>query len=365
MVSDALSDAALNRALLARQHLLTRTRTSVSKVLEHLVGLQAQDPKDPYVALWSRVADFDPTSLGKMIEAQEIVRLTLMRGTIHLVTARDATALRPLVQPVLDRMLKAWRRGLAGADAREVAIAGRAALEDGPLTYAGLGKRLAETWAKSEPLALARAVQSLVPLVQVPPRGVWGKSGAARHLPIESLTRKIPAPTLDLEGLVRRYLAAFGPASVQDAQAWSGLTKLAEVFERLRGRLDRFSSRTGTVLYDLPSAPRPDPDLEAPPRFLPVYDNLVLGFRDRSRVVSPEVRVPLVHENAIVHYVLVHGFLGATWNVEEAKARATLTVRPFVPLSRDDRDAIRDEGTRLLRVLASRARSRSVRLASG
>lgn len=359
-MGDILSDAQLNRATLARQHLLERSRTTVPRMVEHLVGLQAQEPLDPYVALWSRLSDFEPGKLGRLIERGDLVRLTLMRGTIHLVTARDAWALRPLVQPVLERMLGSWKRGLEGVNLDQLAAKGAAILADKPLTYAELGKRLAPLWPNSDPDGLYRAVQVRVPLVQVPPRGVWGRSGSAKHAPLVARNAKEPGPPLNLEGLILRYLAAFGPASVQDAQAWCGLTRLATVFDQLGARLDRFSSPEGTPLYDVPTAPRPEADTPAPPRFLPVYDNLVLGFRNRSRVLG--ARVPVFPSNTWVRFVLIDGRLGATWQIQRGKDEAVLILKPFVHLSRDDRASLRDEGSRLLDWMAPAAGERKVRI---
>lgn len=354
-MGEILSNAELNRALLARQHLLERRRARIPETLEHLVGLQAQDPGDAYIALWSRLEGFDPDRLGRLLEDRKVVRMTLMRGTIHMVTSRDALGLRALVQPVLDRMLGAWRRQAKGVDPNDIAAAGRALLAGGPLTFAELGSRLARRWPEAEAEALARIVQMRVPLVQVPPRGVWGKRGAARHAPAESWLEDVPRSPLALDDLVLRYLGAFGPASVQDAQAWSGLTRLRGTFETLEDKLVAFRSPTGETLYDVPNAPRPPADTPAPPRFLPVYDNLVLGLRDRTRVVSPEVVVPLVSENTIVRWVLVGGILGATWSIRKTERTATLTVTPYAHVSGEDRVELREEGERLLEFVAPEA----------
>lgn len=360
MRPEVLSLKALNRALLARQHLLDRTDASVPAVVAHLVGLQAQEPKDPYIALWSRIQNFEPGDLETLVEAGDLVRLTLMRGTIHLVTADDAVALRPLVQPVLERFLLSRRRGFAGADLAAVAEEGHSILTKEPMTYAELGKRLGQKWPNQDPEALSRVVQVRVPLIQVPPRGLWRRSGAARHTPLDVWVKAKPYRALDVDRLLPRYLAAFGPASVRDAQAWCGLSKLAAVMERLGEQVDRFAAPDGTALYDVPSAPRPDADVAAPPRFLPVYENLVLGLQDRSRLLAP--RMPRFPSNTFVRFVLIDGIFGATWKWAKSKDQATLHVDPFVRISKADRAAIREEGDCLLDTFAPDARSRSVRI---
>lgn len=361
MTLEALSLEALNRALLARQHLLVRAPASVPGVVEHLVGLQAQEPKDPYVALWSRVRGFRVVHLDRLIKTRQLVRLTLMRGTIHLVTVRDAFALRRVIQPVLDRMLLARRRGYTGVDLDTVAEEGHAILARQPQTYAELGKRLGEKWPDNDPEALSRVVQVRVPLVQVPPRGLWSTSGAARHAPLDTWIRTNRRSVLDLEHFVLRYLAAFGPASVRDAQAWCGLSRLAAVFDRLGNRLDRFSGPDGTILYDVPSAPRPGPDVAAPPRFLPYFENLILGLHDRSRILGP--LVPRFPSNTFVRFVSLDGMLGATWKLRRSKDQVTLVVEPFVPVSSADRTAIQEEGARLLDSFEADSKSRCVEIA--
>ncbi|HEY2656685.1 MAG TPA: winged helix DNA-binding domain-containing protein [Solirubrobacteraceae bacterium] len=349
-VGEILGRRALNRALLARQLLLERASMPALDGLEHLVGLQAQAPAPPYVGLWTRLEKFDSAELADLIANRRVVRIALQRGTIHAVSARDALTLRPLLQPLFDRWLRQVRVRLGGAPPEAVAEAARGLLEDEPLTFAELGRRLGERWPEAEAAALGQVARGALALVQVPPRGLWGRSGPAAHTTIEAWLGSPLDRAGTLEELMLRYLAAFGPATVRDAQTWCGLTGLAEVVERLRPRLSAFRDEAGRDLFDLPDAPRPDPATPAPVRFLPEWDNVLRSHADRSRVMSDEHRAVLRRPNDVVPgTVLLDGFLAATWRQEMKGATATLTVEPLRPLSRRDASAVAAEGRRLLR----------------
>jgi hypothetical protein len=355
----------LNRATLERQLLLRRRMLAVLDAIEHLVGMQAQAPSPPYIGLWTRLKDFRPDELGRLILERRAVRIALMRNTVHLVSARDCLALRPLVQPVLDRTLnspRANRAHLEGVDIETLVAAGRALLEERPRTAKELGVLLQEQWPERDPASLARAIRHLVPLVQVPPRGVWGKSGPAAHTTAESWLGRPLDPTPTIEDVVLRYLGAFGPATVKDVQTWSGLTRLGEVMERLRTRLRTFREESGKELFDLPDAPMPDPDTPAPPRFLPEFDNLILSHADRTRFIAEEYRKALASRNGMVPAAfLVDGFVQGTWKIERSRGRASLEIKPFEPLPKEDRDALAEEGERLLRFIG--AESSEIRFA--
>ena len=347
---------ALNRALLERQLLLARRTMPLDDALEHLVGVQAQAPDAPYVGLWTRLAGFRPDGLAAALTERRAVRMPLMRATIHLVTARDALALRPAVQPALDRNFAGSpaARHLVGVDAGELHDAARDLLAAAPRTRAELSRLLAERWPDHDDLALAYSVTYRVPVVQVPPRGIWGSSGAARWASGTSwLSGTPPVPALSPDELILRYLAAFGPATVNDVQTWSGLTRLREVTTRLGDRLRTFRDEAGRDLFDLPDGPRPDPDVPAPPRFLPEYDNVLLSHADRTRV-NPDGRpIPLPPGNgAALGTLLVDGELRATWRITRDDGAVALTVRPFAPLAAADVDAVTAEGSRLLAFVA-------------
>jgi hypothetical protein len=365
MPPQVLDRRARSRALLARQHLLSRVELppggeradGVLAMVEHLAGMQAQAPFPPYFGLWSRLAGFGPADLGEMLTDRRVVRIALMRGTIHLVSARDCLALRPAVQPVLDRgFLGGYAKQLAGVDHGDLAAAGRDLVEAAPRTFNELGTLLAERWPGSPPIALAQGVRALVPLVQVPPRAVWGKAGQARHTSAEAWLGAPLAAGNGLGWLVRKYLAAFGPATVADVQAWSGLTRLREAVDPLRPDLRTFRDEDGRELFDLPDAPRPGPDAPAPARLIAEFDNLVLSHADRSHVISDGHRKRLYTRNGIFPgTVLADGAVVGIWRLSQAAGTATLTIELFQPVPRSARDGITAEGAAMLAFAAPTA----------
>lgn len=360
--SDVMSTRALNRALLERQRLLRRSRRGALETIEHLVGLQAQVPNSPYIALWSRLGGFRLDDLTALITARRVVRLALMRSTIHMVSARDCLALRPLVQTVLDRgMNGTFGRHLEGLDLDAVATGGRALVEERPRTLGELGSLLKPRWPGRDAEALAQVVRARVPLVQVPPRGLWGDHGAAASTSAEMWLRRSVAAKPSIGKMILRYLAAFGPASVRDVQSWSGLARLREPIERLRPRLRTFLDEHGVELFDLPNAPRPKADVEAPPRFLPEFDNVWLGHEDRARVLAKTGRPALLGGGGLLMgNLLLDGFVAARWKIASVHDEAILTVEPFEKLRKKDRVAVAEEGGRLVRFLAPDAAGHDV-----
>lgn len=361
---ETLGLRAINRATLDRQLLLRRSTLSVSATLEHLVGMQAQTPHTAYVGLWTRLAGFRGEQLSDLLADRSVVRMALMRGTIHLVTARDAWGLRPLVQPVMDRVQKSqFGKRLAGVDVDEVVAMGRAFVDQQPRTFKALGDHLLTRWPDRDRFGLEQAVRTGVPLVQVPPRGLWGRSGPIAHTSIEAWLGAPPVELASIDAVLSRYVAAFGPVSVMDAQAWCGLTKLGEVFERLRPRLVTFQDENGRELFDLPDAPRPDPDTPAPPRFLYDFENLLLSYADRSRMIAPETVLGLGRTQESLSTFTLDGFVAGTWGVQRERGRATLTLTPLAPLSKTDTSVLEDEGSALVAFLAAEATDRDIRFA--
>ncbi|MFJ9940459.1 winged helix DNA-binding domain-containing protein [Streptomyces erythrochromogenes] len=339
-----LDTRALNRATLARQLLLSRAEMSAGDAVAHLLGLQAQNVKPPYFQLHARLAGFDPAELAGLMESREVVRMVTMRSTIHTHTAHDALTLRPLVQPARDREVDYFRKGLVGVDLDRLADRARALVDSAPRTMAEIREDLLEEWPDADPQSLSVAARCRLPLVQVTPRGVWGRSGQVRLTTVENWLGEPAGAAQPVDDVVLRYLAAFGPASVKDMQTWAGLTRLREAFERLRPGLLVFRDENGVELFDLPDAPRPDAATPAPPRFLPEFDNLLLSHADRTRVVAPEVKGRSWTGNQAHCTLLVDGFLAGLWRLEAG----VLSVELFDRVSKAAEEEIVAEGEKLI-----------------
>jgi hypothetical protein len=331
MTGDVLAERQLNRATLARQLLLERSTMPIVDAVEHLVGLQAQEPLDPYVALWSRLVDLDFDDLGALLTDRSLVRIVVMRGTIHLTTPRDAAFLRPLMQPVLDNEIRRhseFAPQLVGVDVAPVLEFAEALLGDTPLSTTKLRAAIAERFPDLPAAALAYACRCHLPLVQVPPRGVWGKKLQVTLAPLEAFTGVGLRTAATIDEAVLRYLAAFGPAMVADVAAWSRLTGMREVIDRLGPRLRRFTDARGRELVDLPDAPRPHEDTPAPVRLLPAYDNVLLSHADRSRFGPIAVSAGATANGRWVGGVLVDGVVAGLWRsaLDAERGVATITV---------------------------------------
>jgi Winged helix DNA-binding domain len=347
-----LDRRALNRATLARQLLLRRADLAIADVVACLVGVQAQVPHNPYLALWSRLRGFDPDELSTLLVDRRLVRIVVMRGTIHLVTADDALLLRPLAQPVLDGEMARhpeYRPKLADVDVPAVVTALRPLLEERPRGARELRRLIVERYPDEDPGALAFACRNRLALVQVPPRGLWGQGGEVTTTTAEAWLGRplVERPVVD--DVVLRYLAAFGPATAADMATWSRLTGFREVVERLRPGLRTFRDDRGRELLDVPDGLLPDPDVPAPIRILPEYDNVLLSHADRSRFSRDDAA--LLATSAAVHgTALVDGVVAATWALTRDKATtsSTMTLR-HLPLSRSVIADLEAEADRALR----------------
>ena len=368
MVDEVLTDRALNRATLERQLLLRRSNMRALDAVDHLVGMQAQVPLDPYAALWSRLEPFRADDLAQLLLHREVVRIAVMRTTIHLVTADDALLLRPLMQPILTRELERHPQfgpALRGVDLKPALRFARRLLAERPRTGPELRSAMAERFPDVDPAALAYACRNHLALVQVPPRGVWGRSSQVTTTTAEAwLGRELVAePSID--EVVLRYLAAFGPASVADVTTWCRLSGMREVVGRLRSRLRTFRSVSGRELLDVVDAPRPDPRTPAPPRFLPEYDNVLLSHADRSRFVADPQRARLWSGSRLGRgCVLLDGSVLGPWHVERDRDTGAATLVIVYPgaIARTRAAALAAEGRRLLRFLAPDAGERDVRM---
>ncbi|MBO3086727.1 winged helix DNA-binding domain-containing protein [Cellulomonas dongxiuzhuiae] len=387
-----LDDRDLNRALLARQHLLEHTSLDVPAVVERLVGLQAQNPWSPFLGLWSRVAGFTTGDLDTALTDRTVLRTAVMRSTVHLVSARDAPVLSALARPVMAGELRANPRRRAALDVvdldRLVEVAAAYVREEPRVTTA-LGAHLAREWPAAHPQDLSAFARALLPMVQVTPRGLWRRSAATTWTTLDTWVPDAVAAAGDLtaadvqrralEDVVLRYLAAFGPASVADVQAWSGRTGLRDVVAGLRDRLVTLPAaptRPGgrpRELLDLPDAPRPDPDVPAPVRLLADYDNLWLAHAQRTRVIDDEHRRRLQTPNGrLPAAVLVDGRVRATWALERVRTgsgrtgrgvAATLTITPLEPLGAARRREVLAAAEPAVRFLADDADTHAVRYA--
>lgn len=344
-----LDDRALNRAALARQALLAPSGMSALEAVAHLGGLQAQEPQEPFVGLWSRLRSFDPAALSELLTERRAVRVCLMRRTMHLVVAEDALAWRSRFDAMLrQKVMGVYRSDLREVDLEELAEAGLAVMSDGePRTMRELVEAVADRWPGPGKRPLGEMlVAALVPVAQTPPRGLWRAGGGVRNVLLSSwLGREIDPPAPEGsdpvgQALVRRYLAAYGPATSTDLRSWSGLAGLPAAVAATREELVSFRDERGRELLDLPDAPRPDPGTEAPVRFLPAFDNAILGYHYRSRIIDDEHRGLSVAGERVV---LVDGRVAATWRTEDG----AVIVNPLKPLNGSDRAEVGEQAERL------------------
>ena len=352
----ALSLRELNRATLARQLLLERHELAATAAVGRLAGMQAQEPGPPYLGLWSRLSGFEAEELSEAVESREVVRAALMRGTLHLLPAADFLRLRSAIAPAVGAgMLRVLGKRAEGIDVDELVAEGRALFDESEaLSAKAMRDTLAENHPEADVRALAAVVRTQLPLVRVPDGGRWGFTPKAPFTDAERWLGKPRRKSADRKELVRRYLAAFGPATVRDAEAWSGVDGLAPAF----AGLPAFAGEDGRELFDLPDAPRPAEDTEAPVRLLPEFDNLLLAYADRRRVIADSHRENLTSKNLRVRAtVLVDGAVAAFWRTE---GKATLVVEPLRKLKAAERKAVEAEATGLLAFAEPKAKNPKV-----
>jgi len=366
MSERVLTRRALNRATLSRQLLLERAHLPAREAIEQLAGLQAQNPNAPYVGLWTRVQPFSREDLTLLIEQRQVVRATLMRATLHLMTADDYALLRPALQPALARSFRAFfSQEAKRLDVAKIIEHGRAYLEGHPRTFTELRAHFSALEPHERPESLAYVVRTHVPLVQVPPAGTWGQFGSPTWTLAESsLGRPLTPPDEGLHQIVIRYLRAFGPATRQDIEAWSGLRGLQHTLEDMGPHLREYWDDRDRVLLDLPDLPLPDPDVPAPVRFLPEFDNLILSHADRTRVMPDAYRSRVFLSAGRVRATfLVDGMVTGTWRIERERDIATLVIEPFEQLPAQARRDLIEEGERLVHFVENSITNISVRIA--
>ena len=365
--SRTLSRRALNRALLARQLLLERTPLGPVTAIAQVGGLQAQVQNPPFIGLWSRLRGFEREHLHAAMDARQVVRVTAMRSTLHLLTSEDYLAWRTPLQPALERALQAFHgRNIRDLDLAPIIAAAARVFAEGPATGVQLRAVLSAIAPDRDPNALEYAARTFLALVQLPPGGFWRVGGSPQYAAAADWIGRPVSSDPSPAALIRRYLAACGPAGVMDAQAWAGMARLKEAFEALRPELVTYRDEAGVELFDLPGAPLPDEDTPAPVRLLPEYDHVVLSHANRSRVIS-DAHKPGVFLTAgrVRATFLVDGFVRGAWALERKGKSAILTLEPFAPLEAVDRAALDAEAETLLRWAEPEAAAFGVRWQNG
>lgn len=356
---------ALNRALLARQMLLAREQTSAIGAIERLMGMQAQQIRPPFVGLWTRLQDFDRESLVELLRQRKAVRATLMRGTLHIVSSKDYLNFRTAIQPALTAGMRAILKTRdALFDQSAVVDAASRCFAQRSQTFVEVRTALAAQFPGVDERSMGYLARTCIPLIMEPDDSEFAFA-ASRFFSAESwLGRPISAKECTAD-LVLRYLAAFGPATIADAQAWSSIPNLAPVFAALRPRLVTFPRPRKSELFDLPRAPRPHEDVPAPIRFVPAFDNLILSHADRTRIIADEHRARVSTKNLqILATFLIDGFVAGTWEIQETKKKASLTMSPFAAVPRNVKSELVHEAEKLVRFACKGASSFDVVLTS-
>jgi hypothetical protein len=358
---DVLSLRQLNRATLARQLLLERHALKPVAATEHLVALQAQVPRPPFIGLWSRIQRASREAIVKDLLSKKLVRGTSLRGTLHMMSARDFMRLREPLQLALDRAIRVVGDKVDSFDAASIVAIGRTFFKK-PRTFDAFRDHLEEKYPGGAVRAMAYTTRMQLPLLQVPTESAWGFPAQADFITAEAWIGSAGGGSATIDDLVLRYLAAYGPATASDAQAWCGIPGLKTAFERLRPKLVSFKGERGGEVFDLPDSPRPDPDVAAPVRFLPDWDNAIVGRAD-ARMLAPQHRSKVFQPGLrILATVLVDGVVAGTWKIERKKTSAELIVSTFGSLPSRVKPEIEAEGRALLEFAESDAASSRVRI---
>jgi Winged helix DNA-binding domain len=364
MAERVLTSADLNRALLARQFLLERSRLSLTRTLERIGGIQAQYAPSSYIGLWSRVEGLELGDLTRALEQRKVVQGTLLRSTIHLVSAKDYWAFAVGTKAVRqEAWLRFDKKRLSRSDLTSAAKEVRKTLS-GRVLHRDELLDLARRRDPERPTHLWNGLAAWIELVRAPPSGTWERRRADLYaLADEWLGPPTVTPEESVEILLRRYLTGFGPARLADAANWAGLAPTA-VQEAAKGlRLRRFRDEEDRDLVDLPRAPLPGGATPAPVRFLPTWDATLL-VHARGTQILPEPFRPLVFDTKTPHSTptfLVDGAVAGKWSVEATKKKATLVLDPFERLPAAAKRELRTEAERLVRFVEPDATSHAVR----
>ena len=359
----------LNRALLARQFLLRRQRLSVVDAVERLACLQGQWAPSPYVALWSRLSGFERSDLTRPIDRGEIVKATLMRATLHLVSAREYPAYS---LATMEGRFGAWRPpgGPALADLDKLHRSVMTFAAKTPRTRVEIQEFIADHLPPSA--AKNERLRNWFRWAAVATSGlIWEAAGAhfdhrqlGRHVAPPAKLRKAATPAAAFELVVRRHLGAFGPATVADIATWSSV-RVPNIRAALAGMKDlrRFADDRGRELIDLARAPRPSAEIVAPPRFLARFDAAILGHAapERTRVLPEAFRKQVIFSAEVWPTFLIDGFVAGRWTIAVRPKESVLELKPFKPLARADRAALVDEGEQLVHFYAPDSKTHAVR----
>lgn len=344
----------LNRATLARQFLLERASLVPLEAIKRLVALQGQVSNAPYLGLWTRLHSFQRAELTALLTGRQVIRASSLRGTLHILTAQDYLLFHSVLQPALSRQLQLFARQTEGFDIDRFCAAMRASIQEQPRTGVELRAKMEAFSPGMGKQHIVDALRMHLALIQPLPAGTWGFTGQPTHIEASAwLGHPLADPEVGRQQLIVRYLAAFGPASVQDLQKWSGVTRLSADLEVLRPVLLVFRDEQGRELFDLPDAPRPPADTPAPVRFLPAFDTLLLSYAERGRIMADAYYHAIFSKNGLISSTfLVDGFVRGVWKVERTTTSATLVIEPFEPLSHQVQNDLQEEGERLIRWVA-------------
>lgn len=363
-----LSERALNRALLARQLLLERAAATPVAAIERVAGLQAQWSPAPYIGLWTRLARFAIDDLERALAEHTVVKATVMRGTLHLLSAREFPFYATATAAARNDL---WRNPKLETDIDMDRLEARLHryIASAPRTFEELALLIADAAGDDrdrQRYLIRRLVFNRGAVVHTPPSGTWRHYRTGGYVAGRSWVADWREPAVDdaTDHVVRRHLGAFGPATVDDVGSWSAIRTplIRESLARLAG-VTRFRDERGRELFDLARSPRPEPDCAAPVRFLPKWDSTLLGYAapERVRILPEQLRKAVILKNGdVLQTILVDGTVAGTWSTAVTRGEAILSITPLVKLVRADRAALVDEGERLIRFVEPEAKRHGV-----